>query len=71
MGMKKGLYIGGLFFESQRAAARALPEMLRRTLTPASAKEYVRIAVGYARCGVNRIKLLNRLWVSETEPEKS
>jgi hypothetical protein len=56
--------------ESQCAADRALPVLLERTLTPASAKGYVRIAVGNARCGRNRIKLLNRLWVSETEPEK-
>jgi hypothetical protein len=46
-----------------------LPAILKRKLTHASALQYIRIAVAQSSIGNNQIKLFNRLWVSEIEPD--
>jgi hypothetical protein len=66
---KKPIWIGTHYFKSQYEAAKALPGILRRKLTRASALQYIRIAVIHSKEGNNRIKLLGGTWVSETAPE--
>jgi hypothetical protein len=67
--IKKPVWIGRQYYESHYAAAKALPDILGRKLSPASALQYVRIAVSQSNAGESRIKLLGGLWVSEIKPE--
>jgi hypothetical protein len=66
---KKPIWIGTHYFKSHYEAAKALPAILKRKLTRASALQYIRIVVVNSKEGNNRIKLLDRTWVSETAPE--